>query len=98
MMIDECSRTHQELLPDNFISPIRITSTQVIMSDTTTDIEIERLLAKYEYLVGKQYDALQKSSYAHMNKRDADAYDNRLLRIIEIRRQLARCGAEGNKA
>jgi hypothetical protein len=80
------------------MSPIRITSTQVITSNTTTDTEIERLLAKYEYLVGKQYDALQKSSYAHMSKRDADAYDNRLFRIIEIRRQLAQCGTEGDKA
>jgi len=70
------------------------------MSNTTTDTEIARLLAKYEYLVGKQYDALQKSKtfHAHMSKTDADAYDNRLFRIIEIRRQLAQCGTDEDKA
>jgi hypothetical protein len=68
------------------------------MSDTTMASEIERLTAEHAALTRRQYDALQKSSYARMSQREADAYDNRLFRIVEIRRQLVNFRAEGTKA
>ena len=59
------------------------------MSEQTTISEIERLTAEHAALTKLQYEALQKSTYARMPKSEADAYDNRLFRIIEIHRQLA---------
>jgi hypothetical protein len=67
------------------------------MADTTLR-EIDALSAEHAALTRLQYDALQKSSYAHMPKADADAYDHRLFRIIEIRQQLAKFRAEETKA
>jgi hypothetical protein len=66
------------------------------VSETKTS-EMERLSAELTALSRQQYDALQKSSHAHMPKREADAYEKRLLRIIEIHQQLARFRAEGTK-
>ena len=60
------------------------------MSGATVASEIERLTAEHASLTRRQYDALQKSPYARMSKREAEAYDNRLFRIVEIRRQLAK--------
>jgi hypothetical protein len=60
------------------------------MPDDTTTSEIDRLSAEHTALTRQQYDALQKSSYARMSESEADAYDNRLFRILEIRRQLVK--------
>ena len=64
------------------------------MSETKTS-DIESLSAVLIALTRHQYEALQKSSYAEMPKGEADAYDNRLFRIIEIHRQLAKFRADG---
>jgi hypothetical protein len=63
------------------------------MSDAQTS-EIERLSAEHADLTRRQYEALQKNSYARMSKRDAEAYDKRLFRIIEIHGQLAKLRAQ----
>jgi hypothetical protein len=55
---------------------------------------IEQLTAAHAVLTRLQYEALQRSPYAQMSKSEADAYDNRLARIIEIHRQLANHRAE----
>jgi hypothetical protein len=60
------------------------------MSKSTTAIEIERLTTEHAALTRLQYEALQRSAYARMPKSDADAYDTRLFRIIEIHRELAK--------
>jgi hypothetical protein len=59
------------------------------MTEPTTASEIERLTMEHAALTKLQYEALQKSAYARMPKSEADAYDTRLFRIIEIHRQLA---------
>ncbi|MGA2730832.1 MAG: hypothetical protein ABSE96_23725 [Terracidiphilus sp.] len=64
------------------------------MSDARAS-EIERLTAEHVALTRQQYDALQKSPYARMPKSEAEAYDKRLFRIIEIHRQLAKFRDEG---
>jgi hypothetical protein len=64
------------------------------MPETTS--EIENLSAELTALTKRQYDALQKSPYARMSKRDAEMYDMRLFRIVEIRRQLAKFRLEGS--
>jgi hypothetical protein len=69
-----------------------------MLSDIATAGEIERLTAEHVVLTRQQYDALQKSSYARMSKNEADAYDKRLFRIIEIHRQLAKFRAEKTNA
>jgi hypothetical protein len=71
--------------------------TEAIGHDSTTLNEIERLTSEHAALVRLQYEALQKSAYSRMSKAEADAYDDRLSRIVEIRRQLAQFRAEGNK-
>jgi len=65
-------------------------SFQEKMSEPAAASEIERLSAEHADLTKRQYEALQKNSYARMSKKDADAYDKRLFRIIEIHGQLAK--------
>jgi hypothetical protein len=45
---------------------------------------------EHSTLSREQYEALQKSSYLGMSKLDAEAYDERRLRIEEICRLLSR--------
>jgi hypothetical protein len=66
------------------------------MSDARAS-EIERLTAEHVALTRQQYDALQKPPYARMPKSEAEAYDKRLFRIIEIHRQLAKLGNEDRR-
>jgi molybdenum-dependent DNA-binding transcriptional regulator ModE len=58
--------------------------------------EIERLLEEYESLARRQYEALQKSSYAQMARRESAAYDVRFLRIQEISKEIVRLRSEGS--
>jgi hypothetical protein len=67
------------------------------MSDARTS-EIDRLSVEHTVLTRQQYDALQKSSYARMPKAEADAYDERFFRIIEIRRRLTQFRTEDSAA
>jgi hypothetical protein len=69
---------------------------EVTPIDATTASQIERLTTEHALLTRRQYEALQKSSYFRLPPREADAYDNRLCRIVEIRRLLEKFRAERN--
>jgi hypothetical protein len=56
--------------------------------------EIERLLDEYEFLARRQYEVLQRHSYAQLSRREAVAYDARLLRIKEISKDIIRLRSE----
>ena len=58
---------------------------------------IERLLEEYASLARRQYEALQKSSYAKMSPGQAAAYDIRFLRIQEISREIVRLRSEDSQ-
>jgi hypothetical protein len=69
---------------------------EVTPIDATTASQIERLTTEHESLTRRQCDVLQKFSYFRLSEREADAYDNRLCRIVEIRRLLEKFRAERN--
>jgi hypothetical protein len=58
--------------------------------DISVSSEIERLAAEQVQLIRMQHDALQKSPYFCTAKSEADEYDQRFMRIVEIRAALAR--------
>jgi hypothetical protein len=49
-----------------------------------SEAEAQVLSEELSRLTRLQYEALQKSSYINMTKKDADAYDERRLRIAGI--------------
>jgi hypothetical protein len=56
----------------------------------SSGIELDRLSLEHSALARQQYEALQKSPYINMTCQDAEAYDQRRLRIGEICQLLAR--------
>jgi hypothetical protein len=52
--------------------------------------EIASLSAEHASLARKQYEALQKSPYVRMSASEAEAYDERRLRIEELCKILAK--------
>jgi len=69
---------------------------RVNIAETKSVEEIERLLEEYGFLAKRQYEVLQKSSYAQLSRRDAAAYDVRFLRIQEISMEIVRLRSEGS--
>jgi hypothetical protein len=59
--------------------------------------EIERLLEEYESLARRQYEVLQRYSYAQLSQRGATAYDARFVRIQEISKEIIRLRTEGKR-
>jgi hypothetical protein len=64
-------------------------SFQTEMPESITASEIARLSAEHADLAKKQYEVLQKAPSSRMSKNDADEYDRRHSRIVEIHRLLA---------
>ena len=64
--------------------------------ETKSANEIERLLDEYASLARRQYEVLQKSSYAQLSPREAIAYDARLMRIQEISKEIIKLRSEGS--
>jgi hypothetical protein len=54
------------------------------MSEELTDAEAKILSAELSQLTQLQYEALLKSPYIRMSKKEADAYDARRGRIADI--------------
>jgi hypothetical protein len=64
--------------------------------ETKSANEIERLLDEYASLARRQYEVLQKSSYAQLSQREAIAYDARLMRIQEISKEIVKLRSESS--
>ena len=79
----------------NPFSEVSINSLRVMIGQTTSAVEIERLLVEYESLARRQYEVLQRLSYAQLSRRGAAAYDARFLRIQEISKEIIRLRSEG---
>jgi hypothetical protein len=60
------------------------------ITDKPTADEAEALTVEHATLVKQQYEALQKAPYIRMPQSEADAYDERRLRIEEICLRLAK--------
>ena len=59
-------------------------------ADKPTADEAESLTGEHAKLVKQQYEALQRAPYIRMSQPEADAYDERRLRIEEICLRLAK--------
>jgi hypothetical protein len=68
----------------NRFAQVSIIFLRVSIEEINSADAIERLLAEYASLAKRQYEVLQKSSYAQMSRRQAAAYDARFMRIQEI--------------
>jgi hypothetical protein len=55
-----------------------------VHSEALSEVLSEALSEELSRLTRLQYEALQKSSYIHMPKQDANAYDERRWRIAGI--------------
>jgi hypothetical protein len=78
----------------NQFSQVSIFSLRVSTAETKSAVDIERLLEEYASLAKRQYEVLQRSSYAQMSRREAAAYDARFLRIQEISKEIVRLRSE----
>ena len=88
--IDEMKRAAK----GNQFGQASIIPLQVRTAETKSADEIERLLEEYASLARRQYEVLQKFSYAQMSRREAAAYDSRFLRIQEISKEIIRLRSE----
>jgi hypothetical protein len=78
----------------NQLGQVSIILLRVRTAETKSADEIERLLEEYASLARRQYEVLQKSSYAQMSRWEATAYDSRFLRIQEISKEIIRLRSE----
>lgn len=75
---------------DNQLGQANILFIVVGVVETNSVGETERLLDEYTSLAKRQYEVLQRSPYAQLSRREAAAYDARLLRIKEISKEIIR--------
>jgi hypothetical protein len=78
----------------NQFGQVSIILRRVSIVETKSAVDIERFLEEYASLAKRQYEVLQKSSYAQMPRREAAAYDARFLRIQEISKEIIKLRSE----
>lgn len=81
----------------NQFSQLSIFSPGVRIRNAKSTDAIERLLEEYASLARRQYEALQKSSYAQMSRVQAAAYDIRFRRIQEISKEVITLRSEDSQ-